>query len=150
MRGMIYANFPLEAAMTTTSILPCERKFVKMARLMDKIVSNDLENMIDSMIKKDPRILCRLNLKNKQVSMILNKKINDGSVHPFDLMYEPEDTFSLVGASRTELAKEFHLAPEDESWFQSFENDFEEKTRKIKRVKIRRMDESHDDMMALV
>jgi len=143
----------LEVTMITTTILPCERKFVKMVQLMDKIVSDDLENMINSMIKKDPRILCRLNLKNKQVSAILNKKINDGSLHPFDLIYDPEDTFSLSGVSRTELSKEFQLASVDEAWFRSFESDFEEKTRRIKRPKVvkeRSLDESHDDLLALV
>ena len=137
--------------MITTPILPAERKFVKMVELMDKIVSDDLENMIDSMIKRDPRILCRLNLRNKQVSVILNKKINDGSLHPFDLMYDPDETFTLSGASRTELSKEFQLASVDEAWFRSFENDFEEKTRRVRRPKARErnMDESHDDLMAL-
>ena len=136
--------------MITTEILPAERKFVKMVELMDKIVSDDLENMINSMIKKDPRILCRLNLCNKKVSAILNKKINEGALSPFDLMYDPEDTFTLSGASLTELSREFQLASVDEEWFRSFESDFEEKTRRVKRPKARRMDESHDDLMALV
>jgi len=138
--------------MITTTILPRERKFVKMVQLMDKIVSDDLENMINSMIKKDPRILCRLNLKNKQVSVILNRKINEGSLNPFDLMYDPEETFSLSGISRTELSKEFHLAETDEDWFRSFENDFKEKTRHTKPsqiIKERSLEESHDDLMAL-
>ena len=138
--------------MTTTTILPAERKFVKMVQLMDKIVSDDLENMIDAMMKRDPRILCRLNLRNKQVAAILNKKINNGSLNPFDLMHDPDETFTLSGASRTELSKEFQIAAVDEAWFKAFEDDFEEKTRRIKRPKVkeRRLDESHDDLMALV
>jgi len=134
--------------MITATILPRERKFVKMVELMDKIVSDDLENMINSMIKKDPRILCRLNLCNKEVSAILNRKINEGLLDPFDLMYDPEDTFTLSGAPRTELSKEFQLAAIDEAWFKSFENDFEEKTRRVARPQVERpLDESHDDLI---
>lgn len=137
----------------TTKILPHERKFVKMFELVNKIVSDDIGSTVDSMVEKDPRLLCRLNLKNEEVSQAIKAKMDQGQLHPFDLMYEPEETAALVGKSRTEKSKEFSFTPEDESWFKSLEADFEERTRKIKWTKglqKKVFDESSDDLRALV
>jgi antitoxin component of RelBE/YafQ-DinJ toxin-antitoxin module len=135
----------------STKILPAERKFVKMVQLMDKIVSNDLEVTIDEMINKDPRMLCRLNLKNPQVAQILNKKIAQGEVHPFDLMHDPEETLSLEGLSRTARENLNKLTPEDAEWLENLTDTFKKKTREqALEAKRKRLDESRDNLPALV
>ena len=115
-------------------ILPAERKFVKMVGLMDKIVSNDLTNTIDKMIKKDPRLLCRLNFSNPQVKEILKKKIAAGELHPFDLLHHPEDTFNLSGVSRTQYERSVELTPEDALWLEDLTDRFDRMTRKQARA----------------
>ena len=105
--------------MTTTEILPHERKFVKMFELVNKIVSDDIEPTVNSMLEKDPRLLCRLNFKNREVSEVIKSKIDQGQLHPFDLMFEPEETANLVGKSRTEQSREFQFTPEDECPYSS-------------------------------
>jgi len=139
--------------MTTTKILPYERKFVKMFELVNQIVGDDIEHMVDSMLEKDARMLCRLNLKNPKVAMAVKTKIEQGRLHPFDLLHEPEETMCLTGKSRTEKSREFQFTPEDMSWFESLEADFEERTRKIKltkKLKKQIFDESSDDLKVLV
>jgi len=150
--------------MTKMTILPSERKFVRMVQLMDTIISDDIENVINSMVDRDPRLVCRLNFKNKEVSRIIRKKINSGDISPFDLMYDTEDTFSLDGISRTEsdAVAATKMPTEDETWLQKLNQDFEEKTRRIKRSDLKKkldedktqsikkkLDESHDDLLAL-
>ncbi len=137
--------------MSITKILPADRKFVKMVGLMDKIIANDLEDTINAMIKKDPRMLCRLNLKNIDVAKIVNKKIAEGQLHPFDLMYEPEETYELEGLSRTAYENMYKLTAEDAEWLEKLTDTFKKKTRKQALAdKQRRLDESHDNMPILV
>ena len=104
---------------------------------MDKIVNNDLANTIDKMIKKDPRLLCRLNFSNPQVKNILKKKIAAGELHPFDLLHHPKDTFNLSGVSRTHYERNLELTPEDACWLEELTDRFDKMTRK-QALKLRR------------
>ena len=121
-----------------------------MVQLMDKIISKDLEVTIDEMINKDPRMLCRLNLKNPQVAEILNQRIASGQLHPFDLMYEPEDTLSLQGLSRTARENMSKLTSDDARWLESLTDSFKKKTKEQALAdRKKRLDESRDNCPAL-
>lgn len=135
-----------------SAILPHERKFVMMVNLMDKIVKDDLEITIDKMLKRDPRLLCRLNLENSKVKKILAKKIAEGLLHPFDLLYDPEETFQLMGISKTqyEQINNPKLTPEDAKWLEELTDKFKKTTKaQAMERRSRKLDESTDDCLAL-
>lgn len=87
---------------------------------MDQIVLTEIDSLIDEMIARCPKLLCRLNLKNRTVANLVKKKIDNGAVNPFDLMYDPEETF---------LEKdEFPLTPEDKEWLLNLERKWSKKS----------------------
>jgi len=71
--------------------------------LFGKVVKDNLEVVIEEMIRVDPRLLCRLNLSNKRVAALVQQKIEAGLVHPFHLMYDPEETLEFEPALTVEL-----------------------------------------------
>ncbi len=84
-------------------------KMKNLKSLFGKVVKENLEALIDEMILTDPRLLCRLNLNNKKVSKIVQQKIEAGLVHPFHLMYDPEETLEFEPS----LTVEMYLPVED-------------------------------------
>jgi hypothetical protein len=57
----------------------------KMTRLLDDVVVNDLDDMIDNMIDKNPQLLRRLNFKNESVANKINERIRGGRISFADL-----------------------------------------------------------------
>jgi len=78
-------------------------KMKNLKNLFGKVVKDNLELLIDEMISVDPRLLCRLNLSNKRVSRLVQQKIEAGLVHPFHLIYDPEETLEFEPALMVEM-----------------------------------------------
>lgn len=83
-------NVTLEPTFVSPTI-----KLSRLTGLFDKVLTsevNSLDDLIDDMLRKDPKLLCRLNFKNPQVKKKVRKLLNDGSIKLADLMHEPRDT----------------------------------------------------------
>ena len=67
------------------SFIDTRTKISRLAGLMDKVVNNNLSDIIDSMIDKDPRLLSRLNFGNRQVASHLIDRLKGGKIKLTDL-----------------------------------------------------------------
>jgi len=67
------------------SFIDPRTKFFRLVGLVDKVVSGNLPNIIDSMIEKDPKLLCRLNFKNKEVASQIIDRLKDGKIRLTDI-----------------------------------------------------------------
>lgn len=78
-------------------------KLSRLTGLFNKVLTSEtssLDDLIDDMLRKDPRLLCRLNFKNPQVKKKVRKLLDDGIIKLADLMYEPRDTVVVRQAPR--------------------------------------------------
>ena len=83
-------NVTLEPTFVSPTI-----KLSRLTGLFNKVLTsedNSLDDLIDDMLRKDPKLLCRLNFKNPQVKKKVRKLLNDGIIKLADLMHEPRDT----------------------------------------------------------
>lgn len=87
---------------------------------MDHILLDELESFISEMIRRSPRLLCRLNFKNSKVAEIVRAKMNAGLISPFDLMYDPAETFSTKKADDPSMTMD-DVTEEDRLWLESLE-----------------------------
>ena len=83
---------------------------------VDQVVLKEIEILINEMIRRCPKLLCRLNLKNKTVARLVKQKIDGGEVSPFALMYDPEETFN-----ETEV-------DEDKEWLEALDRKWRKKS----------------------
>ena len=81
--------------------------------LVDRVVEQGLEDIVDSMIAIDPRLVCRLNLRNKSVGKVIKKKMDQGLIHPFDLMYDAEETLALEPVLTSEIKTKIESMEEE-------------------------------------
>ena len=65
-----------------------------MKLLFGKVVNSELDELVNDMVERDPKLLCRLNFKSPEVSSLVKSKLDSKEVHLGDLMAEPEDTFT--------------------------------------------------------
>ncbi len=65
-----------------------------MQLLFGKVVSSELDELVDDMVERDPKLLCRLNFESPEVASLVKAKLDAKEVHFGDLMSEPEDTFT--------------------------------------------------------
>jgi len=65
-----------------------------MKTLFGKVVSSELDTLIDDMVECNPQLLCRLNFKSPEVSSLVRAKLDSREVHLSDLMVDPQDTFT--------------------------------------------------------
>lgn len=81
---------------------------------MDRVIFDELDSLINEMIRRSPKLLCRLNFKNSKVAELVRNKINAGLVNPFDLMFDPEETFNRQ-------SQVIPLTAEDQAWLEHLE-----------------------------
>ena len=65
-----------------------------MKALFGKVVSSELDTLVDDMVECNPKLLCRLNFKSSEVSSLVKAKLDSRELHISDLMVDPEDTFT--------------------------------------------------------
>jgi hypothetical protein len=81
--------------------------------LVNKVMEQGLDDIIDSMIEIDPRLVCRLNLQNKSVATAIRKRLDSGCIHPFHLLYDPEETVSLEPLLTTDIKNKIETIEEE-------------------------------------
>jgi len=101
--------------MNTTSkptFVSASTKLSRLTGLFNKVLTspaddniNPLDELIDDMLKKDPKLLCRLNFKNPQVKSKIRKLLDDGIISMATLMYEPQDTLIVREKPAPRIAK---------------------------------------------
>lgn len=69
-------------------------KLTRLSGLCDKILmmQDQLDDLIDRMVRKDPKLLCRLNFKNPRVKEKIQSLLDQGVINLADLMFTPEET----------------------------------------------------------
>lgn len=88
---------------TEPTFVNAKTKATRLMGLFDKVLTSEekdtqssLDILIEDMLQKDPKLLCRLNFKNPEVKKRLKNLIDTGRITIADLMYDPADTLQIA------------------------------------------------------